>query len=85
MSSDNNINISPFEILLDFFLLISRNKARNHLCFNRETVKTLANRLVMLERKNRCRHKNRTLFTVGNALKRSTQRNLCLTEADIAA
>ena len=39
----------------------------------------------MLKRKNRCRHKDCTLFAVGNALERRSESNLCLTESDIAA
>ena len=85
MSSDNKVHASPLYRLYYLLLLRRRTKTRKHINLNGEAVKSPHYRVIVLKGKNRRRHENRTLFSVGDTLEGRTKGDLCFAEAYIAA
>ena len=85
MRADDKVDRTSPELSDDSPLLLGLSEPRKQLDFDREVLKALYRRLIMLPRKHRGRHKYRDLLAVKHSLERRTQRDLRFAEADIAA
>ena len=83
--ADKKVYSALRQVAQDFLLLGRRHEAREHFNSDGERLHTALCRLKMLHCENSRRNENRALLTVADTLERGAQRNLGLTEANVAA
>src|SRR5687768_14276468 len=84
MRPDQNVNVAFFAFLDHGFLFLCASKPRQEIDVRRKRRKPLAERFVMLVRKNGCRRKDRHLLAVHDRFERCPHRNLRFSVSDIA-
>src|SRR5215831_1714744 len=85
MRADEHIDLSRFDLLQNFLLLLRRPEAADHLEGDWKSRKALLERLEVLKRKNRRRRQHRDLFVIAERLERSAHRNFRLAVTYITA